>query len=219
MTEIKPIISPPGDHDLFRLSQRFLAEVKTTDHEGNPKSSFLHMEFLQAPAELAKIEVLKMFVDPEEPDFEEYELKLHLMAAAVPVELEAITKIMSVVTLQGEPDAKNSMKLALQREVRISDFELAFRGGKGVVFFKGECKSPVIHIVKGVALMRWRASTVVGRGQLNALCRLVGAEDLILTAQNLQMQMFPHHEETIFEDSSELSEAASGHEESEEEAA
>lgn len=197
MTE-QQVISPPGDYELQRLSQRFLNEVKTTDEDGNPKSSLLHMEFLKAPAELTKIEVLKLYLDPDEPDFEEYELKLHMMAAAVPVELEAITKIMSVVTLQGDPDAKNSMKVALGREVCNMDYELAFRGGGGVVMFSGQCKSPVIHIVKGVAVMRWRAVTVVGRYQLNALCRLVGAEDLILSAQNLQTNMFGQTQ-TVFE--------------------
>lgn len=206
MTE-QQVISPPGDHELQRLSQRFLNEVKTTDEDGKPKSSLLHMEFLKAPAELTKIEVLKLYLDPDEPDFEEYELKLHMMAAAVPVELEAITKIMSVVTLQGDPDAKNSMKVALGREVRNTDYELAFRGGGGVVMFSGQCKSPVIHIVKGVAVMRWRAVTVVGRYQLNALCRLVGAEDLILTAQNLQTTMFGT--QTVFENREEEAEEAS----------
>lgn len=165
-------------------------------HPDNPPELLLQLSCAEAPTTIKKVEISKYVEEWGEDKQPAVECKLTMESGSrqiVPEQYEDVVEQLKSVALQGPEDKSNSVAMTIRHEMKRSTYTVKREGiGGRPLKFSGVPKSPRLTVDREKVALKWRCEATIPAGRLLDLLCLMICEDVVVTIESLQVEMWSH---------------------------
>lgn len=153
----------------------------------------LRLEAVDVPASVKKFEVKKHLPDFGEDKIHACEVRIHMQSGArelVPDELDTIVEELQHLAQSGPTGKSNTNTVKVQHEIHRVFAKMRCESGGDSVTIDADVASPSWKVGKDKLTLTWKLEGVIACGKLADLVRLVGRDDVLLTSEQCQGELF-----------------------------
>lgn len=164
-------------------------------NDNNSPELLLELECSEASVDLRKVEIKDFVEEWGEDKQKAVKLRLEFECAddqIIPTEYKAAVRDLREVSHRGPEDKSNSVKMTIKHDCKRGTYKLQRKKKAPLIKFSGIPSNPKITVNREKVSLKWKIETTVPAGRLLDLVAMLIADDVIVTIENLQPDMWSH---------------------------